>query len=225
MTAAERGHQTVHRYYRLKARLLGSTLYDYDRYAPLFADLPACDWRPAGGSSRRATRRSAPRPGRSSASSSTSAGSTPNCDPASAAAPSQRRRPSVHPYILMNFTDKLRDVMTLAHELGHGLHQYLAAGRLFPVRHALDDGRDGQRLRRDADLPPLAGAVPGAADAAGPAVQQDRGRLRHRLPPGGPDALRAGPAQGRAGAGRTDDGADQRLWLDANRPCTARRSR
>src|SRR5204862_2241915 len=34
--------------------------------------------------------------------------------------------PSIHPYILMNFTDKLRDVMTLAHELGHGLHQYLA---------------------------------------------------------------------------------------------------
>jgi len=26
----------------------------------------------------------------------------------------------------MNYTDKLRDVMTLAHELGHGLHQYLS---------------------------------------------------------------------------------------------------
>src|SRR5262249_35005123 len=36
--------------------------------------------------------------------------------------------PSVHPYILMNFTDRLRDVMTLAHELGHGLHEYLARG-------------------------------------------------------------------------------------------------
>ena len=34
--------------------------------------------------------------------------------------------PSVHPYILMNFQGKTRDIMTLAHELGHGIHQYLA---------------------------------------------------------------------------------------------------
>lgn len=35
--------------------------------------------------------------------------------------------PSVHPYILVNFHGKVRDVMTLAHELGHGIHQLLAA--------------------------------------------------------------------------------------------------
>jgi len=34
--------------------------------------------------------------------------------------------PSVHPFILMNFHGKARDVMTLAHELGHGVHQILA---------------------------------------------------------------------------------------------------
>lgn len=35
--------------------------------------------------------------------------------------------PSVHPYILMNYQGKTRDIMTLAHELGHGVHQCLAA--------------------------------------------------------------------------------------------------
>ncbi len=35
--------------------------------------------------------------------------------------------PSVHPYVLLNYQGKVRDVMTLAHELGHGVHQVLAA--------------------------------------------------------------------------------------------------
>jgi oligoendopeptidase F len=37
--------------------------------------------------------------------------------------------PSVHPYLLLNYHGKTRDVMTLAHELGHGVHQVLAGPR------------------------------------------------------------------------------------------------
>ncbi len=38
--------------------------------------------------------------------------------------------PDLHPYILVNYTGSARDVMTVAHELGHGLHQYLAGKRV-----------------------------------------------------------------------------------------------
>ncbi len=37
--------------------------------------------------------------------------------------------PSVHPYLLLNYHGRTRDVMTLAHELGHGVHQVLAGGQ------------------------------------------------------------------------------------------------
>jgi oligoendopeptidase F len=37
--------------------------------------------------------------------------------------------PSQHPYLLLNWTGRRRDVLTLAHELGHGLHAYLARGQ------------------------------------------------------------------------------------------------
>ena len=37
--------------------------------------------------------------------------------------------PSVHPYLLVNYHGKTRDVMTLAHELGHGVHQIMAGGQ------------------------------------------------------------------------------------------------
>ncbi len=37
--------------------------------------------------------------------------------------------PEVHPYVLVNYTGKLQDVSTVAHELGHGIHQVLAASQ------------------------------------------------------------------------------------------------
>jgi oligoendopeptidase F len=130
MTAAERHHALVQRYYRLKARLLKvDQLYDYDRYAPLFDDLPKCEWPTARRTVEESYAAFNPRAGavireffdRSWIDAELRTGKRGGAFSSSAV-------PSAHPYILMNYTDKLRDVMTLAHELGHGLHQYLSRG-------------------------------------------------------------------------------------------------
>ena len=122
----------AHRYYRLKARWFGRKTLDYwDRTAPL----PDDEDRPYTWDAARAlvldayggfapgmadiARRffdhrwidAPPRPGKDSG------------------AFSHPTVPSAHPYILMNFHGRARDVMTLAHELGHGVHQVLSAGQ------------------------------------------------------------------------------------------------
>ncbi|MGE3809165.1 MAG: M3 family oligoendopeptidase [Gemmataceae bacterium] len=128
MTASERHHDVVQRYYRLKGKLLGiAQLYDYDRYAPLFADLPECPWGTARQIVSESYARFSPRAGEVVGQffdqrwidAELRGGKRGGAFSSSCV-------PSVHPYILLNFTDKLRDVMTLAHELGHGLHQYLS---------------------------------------------------------------------------------------------------
>ena len=94
--------------------------------------------------------------------SSTSAGSTRRCGPASAAARSAPTRvPSVHPYVMLNYTGRRRDVLTLAHELGHGLHAALAQPRGILEQHTpLTLARDRVGVRRDARLPPPARRAP-----------------------------------------------------------------
>jgi oligoendopeptidase F len=128
LAAAERHHATFQRYYRLKARLLGlDQLHDYDRYAPVFSDQPPVDWPTARRIVEESYTAFSPRAGevvrqffdRSWIDAELRDGKRGGAFSSSAT-------PDAHPYILMSYTDRLRDVMTLAHELGHGLHQYLA---------------------------------------------------------------------------------------------------
>jgi oligoendopeptidase F len=128
MSAAERFHPTVQRYYRLKAQLLSlPALADYDRYAPLFADLPSCDWPRARQIVEDSYTAFSPRAGEIIRQFFEKRWIDAALRPGKrGGAFSAGAVPSVHPYILMNYTDRMRDVMTLAHELGHGLHQYLA---------------------------------------------------------------------------------------------------
>jgi oligoendopeptidase F len=128
MTAAEQHHGMVQRYYRLKGRLLGiEPLEDYDRYAPLFADLPACPWSQAEAIVRESYQAFSPRAGAIIGEFFNKNWIDAELRPGKrGGAFSSSSVPSAHPYILMNYTDRLRDVMTLAHELGHGLHQYLS---------------------------------------------------------------------------------------------------
>jgi oligoendopeptidase F len=130
MTAAERHHPTVQRYYALKKRLLKvDQLYDYDRYAPLFPDMPDCDWPTARRIVAESYQAFSPKAGSIVHEFFDKRWIDAELRPGKrGGAFSSSTVPSVHPFILMNFTDKLRDAMTLAHELGHGLHQYLARG-------------------------------------------------------------------------------------------------
>jgi oligoendopeptidase F len=121
-----------HRYYRLKARWFGvEQLPFWDRNAPLPEDDDrTVSWPEAENTVLSAYRAFSPelaavgeqfferrwidapvRPGKA---------------PGAFAHPTV---PSAHPYLLLNYQGRLRDVMTLAHELGHGVHQVLAAGQ------------------------------------------------------------------------------------------------
>jgi len=121
-------YDIVARYYHLKRTLLGvDRLYDYDRYAPLPAAEGRYEWAQAREMVLRAYGQFHPTmaevAGQFFARSWIDAPSYPG---KRSGAYSASAVPSAHPYVFMNFTGDARDVMTLAHELGHGIHQYLS---------------------------------------------------------------------------------------------------
>ena len=128
LTCAETGYDIVHSYYRFKAGLLGvDKLCDYDRYAPVSSGLPSCDWNRCQRLVREAFRGFHGKVGDISGEFFDRSWIDAELRPGKrGGAFCSSTIPSVHPFILVNYTDRLRDVMTVAHELGHGIHQYLA---------------------------------------------------------------------------------------------------
>jgi oligoendopeptidase F len=118
----------VARYYRLKGKLLGmDRLYDYDRYAPLPAAESFYTWDQAREIVLNAYNRFHPRMGEIAGMFFTHSWiDAPSVPGKRGGAFSASTVPSVHPYVLLNYTGNVRHVMTLAHELGHGVHQYLS---------------------------------------------------------------------------------------------------
>lgn len=120
----------AHRYYGLKAKWMGlEKLEHWDRNAPL----PGTEdrkiaWDEAKSIVQKAYTEFDPRMGAVINTFLTSpwidVPSVPGKSPGAFAHPTV---PSAHPFILLNYHGRTRDVMTLAHELGHGVHQVLAA--------------------------------------------------------------------------------------------------
>ena len=121
-----------HRYYRLKAKWMGlDKLQVWDRNAPLPIETPkTVDWAEATETVLQAYAAFSPQMADLAQPFFTKgwidAGVKPGKAPGAFAHPTVT---TVHPYVMLNYLGKPRDVMTLAHELGHGVHQVLAAGQ------------------------------------------------------------------------------------------------
>src|SRR5438270_11928651 len=115
------------RWYRLKGKLLGiDDLNEHDRYAPLTLDDAEVSWDEARETVLDAYRSFSPEMADIAAGFFDGYIDAPPLMGKQGGAYSHPAVPSAHPYVLLNYTGRRRDVMTLAHELGHGVHQVLA---------------------------------------------------------------------------------------------------
>jgi len=127
--AVQRRYELPRRWYRLKAKLLGlDRLADYDRMAAVTSDEAMVPWAEGKALVLEAYEAFSPELGgvarRFFDAPWVDAPPRPNKRPGAFCAYTV---PSVHPYLLLNYTHRRRDVLTLAHELGHGVHAALAA--------------------------------------------------------------------------------------------------
>jgi oligoendopeptidase F len=130
LVEAVRGrYELSRRWYRLKARLLGiDRLADYDRVAAVGGEDPDVPWPQARELVVKSYVSFSPQLGdlavRFFEGRWIDAPVRPGKRPGAFCAYTV---PDVHPYVMLNYTAKRRDVLTLAHELGHGVHAALAA--------------------------------------------------------------------------------------------------
>jgi oligoendopeptidase F len=121
----------VARYYRLKGRILGlDRLEDFDRYAPVSSEQASVSFSDAQRLVIDAYADFAPEMAEIAQRFFTDRWIDAELRPGKrGGAFSASTLPQLHPYVLLNYTGNPRDVMTVAHELGHGVHQTLAAGQ------------------------------------------------------------------------------------------------
>ncbi|SMO46793.1 M3 family oligoendopeptidase [Gracilimonas mengyeensis] len=121
-------YELVQRYYKLKSELLGlDEMRDYDRYAPIVKNQATIDWGEAQKMVLDSYSNFHPEMGEITQKFFDENWIDAAIKPGKrGGAYSASTVPSVHPYVFMNFDGRIRDVQTLAHELGHGVHQYLS---------------------------------------------------------------------------------------------------
>jgi oligoendopeptidase F len=119
----------VARYYRLKARILGlETLEDFDRYAPISSENQVVPFEDAKRIVLSAYGDFSPELAEIAERAFTDNWIDAELRPGKrGGAFSASTLPQVHPYVMLNYTGNPRDVMTVAHELGHACHQSLAS--------------------------------------------------------------------------------------------------